>query len=757
MVKKQEQGPLFLTEGIQRGLARMFDAETINEATMVQSGMERYNAELDYKRSHGMLTAPEWPLFKQAFPTVADAVYALATQEVPGRKRQSWQDVLVDVGTDNAAFIGLNTSFFKAIERKAETDVASAIGKQVYAQLDQQPETKDEVTLGLQVLGCVLECGLFVIQPKEEIKGYTTLEFTEETVQQLHDLEEWQRYMRPVYRPMVSRPNSVAQGSYLDPKLASTVSMVKTTNKEHKKLIHAAAAGGAKFVEAADTIQSVPLKINTWALGVIERAYKAGISVGSVPPSALPSEGRLRSQIRSQQACFLTDLHEAKEFSSYEEVYLPATLDFRGRVYAKPHLNHQRADYVKAVWMFSEGKALDTAGAAFLKIHLANCGDFDKVSKATLKKRLEWVASNLKKLLATAADPWADLWWTKADSPFCFLAACHELAQYQEDPEKYVCHLPVSIDGSCSGLQHYSAMLRDSEGAEYVNLIASPEPMDVYKEVANIVNELVRNDQEDPYAQEWLAHKIDRKVTKRATMTLCYGSKQYGWREQLMEDFMATYTKEVKLGQRTEHPFKEPGKASGYMAKKLDVALRKTVKAAVEGMDWLQETASLLAVENKPVIWTTPIGFPVVNGYYEPILKQVDIKIKGKRKRQQLLLGYTDKLKRTKQRSTIAPNFVHSFDACHLMMVALEAKKQGITSFLLIHDSFGCLPTDMALFSFTVREQFVKLYENCDPFQAIHENALIALSEKGQAKLESPPAKGTLDIQEVLDSEYAFA
>jgi DNA-directed RNA polymerase len=432
-------------------------------------------------------------------------------------------------------------------------------------------------------------------------------------------------------------------------------------------------------------------------------------------------------------------------------------MDFRGRVYAKPHLNHQRADYVKSLWLFTEGKPLDTAGLAYLKIHLANCGDFEKMSKAPFAKRLMWVAENQEKLVATAKDPWSDLWWTEADSPFCFMAACHELASYLENPEGYVCHLPVAIDGSCSGLQHYSAMLRDADGAAYVSLVPSEEPADVYKEVSNIVNELVRADGDDPLAQEWLKHRIDRKVTKRATMTLCYGSKQYGWRDQIMEDFMREYQKEVELGDRAEHPFAEPGKAAGYMAKKLDVALRRTVKAAVEGMDWLQECASALAAENKPVIWTTPVGFPVVNGYYEPILKQVDIKIKGKRKRQQLLLGYTDKLKKTKQRSTIAPNLVHSYDACHLMMVALEAKRQGINSFLLIHDSFGCLPTDMPLFANIVREKFVELYKNHDPFQAVHENALIALSEKGQEKLTPPPVKGSLDIEGVLQSQYAFA
>ena len=299
--------------------------------------------------------------------------------------------------------------------------------------------------------------------------------------------------------------------------------------------------------------------------------------------------------------------------------------------------------------------------------------------------------------------------------------------------------------------------LRDSKGGAYVNLLPNDIPQDVYKEVANIVNQLVLEDTEDPMAAEWLSHKIDRKVTKRATMTLCYGSKQYGWREQLMEDFMNQYTKEVTLKQRETHPFTEPNKASGYMAKKLDIALRKTVKAAVDGMDWLQATSALLASENKPVVWTTPVGFPVVNGYYEPILKQINITIKGKRQRQQLLLGYTDKLKKTKQRSTIAPNAVHSLDACHLMMVAIEAKKRGINSMLLIHDSFGCLPTDMAEFANIVREEFVQLYDNYDPFQAIHENAMIALSEKGQKKLTAPPPKGDLDIHAILQSQYAFA
>ena len=220
---------------------------------------------------------------------------------------------------------------------------------------------------------------------------------------------------------------------------------------------------------------------------------------------------------------------------------------------------------------------------------------------------------------------------------------------------------------------------------------------------------------------------------------------------------MAKYSSQVATGALEKHPFSDPKKASGYMSKKLDIALRMTVKAAVDGMDWLQETAGLLAKENLPIKWITPMGFPVINGYYEPIEKRIDIKVNGKRFTNKLLIGYTEDLKGSKQRTTIAPNFVHSFDACHLMMVALGAKEAGIDNFLLIHDSFGCLPSDMEEFSGIVKGKFVELYTNNDPFMTIYNNAMMVLSDKGKKKLTLPPSKGTLDLKEVQQSHYAFA
>ena len=725
----------------------------------LEDGAIRFNKEVEYKRSHGMVSQVEWKLFKEAFTIVEDAVGNLKSK---GGAPQEWREVLEKVGAVNVAYITLNEAFTAALDNAPTTSAATRVGNNLLAQLRIKDKDYDFIVkLGIQALMCTEDTGIFEFDKGND--GYEVITFTDTAIKQMQDIQDWQQYMYPVFRPMVSKPRSTAEGSYIDPKLASMTTMVRTHNKEQKQLLEALKASqGVSFIKAADSIQEVPLKINLWLLQHIEWAYHQNLVIGSIPSSVLPegkspSIRRLRSQIKSQQAGFLTDLEEAKHFSGFDPIYLPATMDFRGRVYAKPHLNHQRADYVKAMWLFSEGKELTVDGVRYLKIHVANCGDFDKMSKAPFKDRIKWVDNNIGRIYETVQDPTGDLWWTTADSPFCFLAACRELVNFIDVGAEYVCHLPVAIDGSCSGLQHYSAMLRDPVGGKSVNLIPSEKPEDVYKEVANLVNELVMNDHEDPIAREWLDHKIDRKVTKRATMTLCYGSKQYGWREQLMEDFMSKYSSQVATGTLESHPFTEPNKASGYMSKKLDIALRMTVKAAVEGMDWLQEVAGLLAKENLAIKWITPMGFPVINGYYEPIEKRIDIRVKGKRFTNKLLMGYTEDLKSSKQRTTIAPNFVHSYDACHLMMVALEAKKQGIDSFLLIHDSFGCLPSDMEKFSGIVRDRFVELYEHNDPFMTIYNNAMLVLSDKGKKKLTLPPNKGTLDLSNVYQSQYAFA
>jgi len=53
---------------------------------------------------------------------------------------------------------------------------------------------------------------------------------------------------------------------------------------------------------------------------------------------------------------------------------------------------------------------------------------------------------------------------TEADQPWLFLAACLEWKRYKEEGPGMISHLPISMDGSCNGYQHLSAMGLDPIG-----------------------------------------------------------------------------------------------------------------------------------------------------------------------------------------------------------------------------------------------------------------------------------------------------
>jgi DNA-directed RNA polymerase len=209
-------------------------------------------------------------------------------------------------------------------------------------------------------------------------------------------------------------------------------------------------------------------------------------------------------------------------------------------------------------------------------------------------------------------------------------------------------------------------------------------------------------------------------------------------------------------------------------------AVKRTVKAAADAMEWLQKVAGILARHNVPVRWVTPLGLPVENAYYAPNFKRVKTTLWNRALnvptvyRPKVTVGFTKELLEHKQRNSIAPNVVHSLDSAHLMSVVLKSVDNGINDFLLIHDSFAALPNQMPKFNALIREAFVELYENNEPLEGILSNAvddlmaIVTACEDAEQmkKLQKSmqdlgklglPAKGTLDLEEIKKSAYAFA
>src|SRR5690554_7321940 len=98
-----------------------------------------------------------------------------------------------------------------------------------------------------------------------------------------------------------------------------------------------------------------------------------------------------------------------------------------------------------------------------------------------------------------ATDPLTFREWANADEPWQFLAWAMEwnrLLEWEDegrDPAEFPSQIPVAQDGSCSGIQHYSAMLRDRRGGEAVNLTKLDEPQDIYGKVAEVVNQKMQD------------------------------------------------------------------------------------------------------------------------------------------------------------------------------------------------------------------------------------------------------------------------
>jgi DNA-directed RNA polymerase len=574
------------------------------------------------------------------------------------------------------------------------------------------------------------------------------------------------------------------------------------------RTLHAETAASAKAaikagtmkpaLDAVSNLQGVAWKINTRVLEVMQACIAQNIAVSSLPPAkdiakpAYPKpwaemtepEQRLwkmRSSetkqlnrgYKGQRLLLAEDMETAVRMAQVSKFFTPMNCDWRGRVYSLCHFNFQREDRVRALFTFADGEPIGEEGLRWLKIHTANCGDFDKVSKRSMEDRVAWVDNNLDWIREMGQDPFSGKYprsWQSADKPFLFLAACIELSTALSVGASFVTHLPVSFDGSCSGLQHLCAMTRAAEGA-LVNLTPQPLPQDVYATVADIVRAAVASEApENNLAKAWIDHGIDRTVVKRNVMTYAYSSRAFGMAGQQQEDLIEPLGIKVLEGTLPEHPFttwaekkhrNSPSPAASYIAKYVYAGIETVVHLPAQAMTMLQKLAKALAHEGKPVRWTTPTGIPWSNRYHDMVVSRVNLYMhdKGVKTKYKAMIatGSKKEIDKTRASNGIAPNFVHALDAAHLMLVANACVAEGIHNIATVHDSFGCLASRATRFNEIIREQFVQMYEQHDVLAEIVAQAKCDLTQSNWHRLPVVPELGPLNLKEVINARYCFA
>ena len=555
-----------------------------------------------------------------------------------------------------------------------------------------------------------------------------------------------------------------------------------------------------KVRKAVNAVQSTAWIINNQVLDVLQYVMEIGGGRAGIPlkdgldkPAGLPEnpdEATLTAwkakmtkyySSESRRLSILlriySHLSTAEKYKKYDKIYFPCNMDFRGRIYPIPSFSFQGDDLNKSLLLFAEPPACQDENCyKWMLVEGANLAGVDKVS---FDDRMKWVLENEPQILAVADDPKAHMWWADQDEPCQFLAWCFEykkmkeyMASHDNSIIGFVTGINVAFDGTCSGLQHFSAILRDPVGGRAVNLVPADKPSDIYGIVAEKVNKVLEqalingtDDTEEvdkkgkKYTKHgtrflssvWLTYGVTRKVTKRSVMTLAYGSKEYGFKEQLLEDTIKP-DKDSKTGDEVSVFEGCESQAARYLAKLIWDAVGTTVIAAVEGMKWLQDCARKVTKNNQVVTWSTPMGLLVQQAYMVSKSKRIFTRCAGKQIRiyDNTVTGEIDN---RKQASGVAPNFIHSMDAAHLQLTLCNCIDKGIRHFAVIHDSYAAPLAQAQIMFDTVRESFIQMYTEQDVF----ENFRAELSTLADEELPKPPTKGNLDINVVKDSLYIFS
>lgn len=634
----------------------------------------------------------------------------------------------------------------------------------------------DRLQVGMLVLECILS-STSLVEKKLLKKGRKTqyiITVTSEANDWIEKHKDHMSLLAPEFMPTIIEPDpwtALDVGGYYTPAVRRRVPMVKTRSKAHEDLLRSADLSIP--MEAINRVQSTPWRVNKRVHDVAKTVWKKGLRIGmgspdpiEIPPSPVADvkkedmdEGQVeaftawkrdaarlhtleRERVTSNfQAVRIMRI--AEDYAGYDRFWYVHQFDSRSRMYAiTSAFSPQGPDMGKALIEFADGKILGERGFYHLKVHYANLCGYDK--DVSYDDRAVYTDERREAIIACAADPLgpAKSLWVDADKQYCALAAIFELADaYTLGADRVLNRIAVARDGSCNGLQHYAAILRDPVGALATNVQRSSDCIvaDIYTDVGKAAGVRIANASGET---AWRAYVggLPRKLAKKPVMTLPYGCTKRSCVDSVL-DWLAELDS-------PEFPPTSRMTDAQWCTEHLWEAIGDVVISARLGMDWIQKTAAHMAKAGHPLIWTTPTGF---------VVHQARNKIKLRRVRTQLggdfniqIGEFTDELDSRKQSAGSAPNYVHSNDASHMQLTIMRMVSD--TQFAMIHDSYGTYACDTDELDRAIREAFVDLYADWDALGALREEWMA----RSGIELPTPPAMGDFDVREVLDSPYFF-
>jgi DNA-directed RNA polymerase len=548
-----------------------------------------------------------------------------------------------------------------------------------------------------------------------------------------------------------------------------------------KKDIHYPSGINVDIAAAVNSIQSTPWKVNHQVLYVLDmlnimekpstlpKIFPETVEETPKKPwESIDKENHTEEQVmdvrkwwrkaakltKARQAKRSLDLStnsvifQAKKFQNELFLYFPHDLDYRDRIYNKcmTGLNTQGSDVQKGVLQFAHGEVLTAGGVRWMKINMANLVGHDKLK---LVERVAWVDDNEILLRTVATDPIGCNIWHTWDKPIQGLASALEYIKWLDNPLEPV-FLHVQLDGLCNGVQHLSAITRDAAVAPHVGLIPTEQRGDVYQFVCDAVIEVIKSDTDGwaAMSNEWIESELlDRGLTKTPVMTRSYGAKLYGIKEGI-QDYIDEKNK--------EDCFSDVFSSGNWMGERIWDGMSESLAGPMAFMEWVQKCAGVLAKHNLPMNWVNPIGGKCSQSPFKTTSKTLKVKINGRRVDYKIHTP-TDKIDKGKAEASSSPNLIHGNDASHLLLTVIKCLSEGINKFAMVHDSFGCHPNYADKLLLCAKEAWIEIYSK-DWMHIWYVGWCEQMQRSGfdVDLLPLPPEKGTLDITNVMGSDFFF-
>lgn len=458
-----------------------------------------------------------------------------------------------------------------------------------------------------------------------------------------------------------------------------------------------------KLCEIMNCLQSQSFKINTEWLCYLFENRKIFVDYGLLAPdfvafiNLMDVSGKLRELYMNDEYIkenftyneLLLILQKDIQRARYEKMifdlayayegytfYLPAFLDFRGRIYRCGVLHFHERDLSRSLIQFVEDKELDPLVAV-----AATCFQFQ--SFKSVNKALSWYNDKRTELWrdqcvspnhyslsdSESAKNLIEL-AVRAKHPFQFLSSF--IPVYYNQIESVKC-MPITQDASASAYQIMSYLLLDESMARMTNLIQSPkgEIQDIYTFILCELKSYIEKKVEDSTLSKTIVDELDRKIVKSIFMPIIYG----------------------KTVMSTAHDIK--GNLSRFITKKECFMVAKLCfefwKDRFHNMDCLirliRSIGWIASSSGRPVQYKVD-NFTTIQDYMK--MEAINIWVYDrlhKKRRQVTLRVASDTRDSRKTEISTFVNFIHQKDA-HIAMKVVERMLYYKAPIYTVHDNF---------------------------------------------------------------------